>query len=124
MKNFRFWQWINDGYVKLTIKPGQTLRWQNWFRTEEGWGSHSLEFELSGDGAELSLVEIHAGSDCDGRHSETWEMLFDTVGGTWRTATALDYPDYPELQDPDVRMPMMVEKRKYQRDERAEAMGY
>ena len=65
MKNARFWTWWNDGMIKLTLKPGQELRFWRSERHEEGWSSTLEEYEYDGD--EILSRIIEDGQDCDGR---------------------------------------------------------
>lgn len=67
MKNARFWAWINGDWVKITLRPGQTLEWTTFGRHEEGWhlSAHIWEF----DAIDQIVTESHYtdGTDCDGR---------------------------------------------------------
>ena len=63
----RFWVWWNDGWVKLTLRPGQTLSHGYSGPTDEGWSSEHHNYEYD---AETLCVTSHCtsdGSDCDGR---------------------------------------------------------
>ena len=65
MSNARFWAFINDGPVKLTLRPGQTLTHHEGGPTEEGWSYESTIWEHAGNHV---IREWHSeGSGCDGR---------------------------------------------------------
>ena len=68
--NARFWVWINDSPVKLTMIPGQAFSWFRRCPTEEGWSSelHTYEF----DGSAVSRVLVYDGRDCDGRLTRSY----------------------------------------------------
>lgn len=62
--NARFWVWRNDGWVKLTLKAGQSLSWGKNERTDEG---HSWESDRWAHvGAGVLNEWANGGSDCDG----------------------------------------------------------
>jgi hypothetical protein len=63
--NARFWEYVNDGWVKLTLRPEQTLRHVQGGRDEEGWSVRAEAWEYDG----RSVVGVYSsdGTDCDGR---------------------------------------------------------
>jgi hypothetical protein len=63
--NARFWEYMNDGWVKLTLRPEQTLRHAQGGRDEEGWRVRAEAWEYDG----TSVVGVYStdGADCDGR---------------------------------------------------------
>lgn len=63
--NARFWEYVNDGWVKLTLRPEQTLRHVQGGRDEEGWSVRAEAWEYDG----TSVVGVYSsdGTDCDGR---------------------------------------------------------
>lgn len=69
MRNARFWIWHSPGdcWVKLTLRPGQTLSFGYGGRTDEGWSYHSETY--SHDGDYVSCEVENDGVDCDGRLS-------------------------------------------------------
>lgn len=67
MFNARLWVYINDDFVKLTLRPKQGLTWGKAWRTEEGYASISETFEF--DGQEVWHRTDRDGRDCDGRLS-------------------------------------------------------
>jgi hypothetical protein len=63
----RFWSFENGAAVKLTIREGQTLRWNYQEPTEEGWAAGGFEMYRVGD---TVVCETWSdGRDCDGRLS-------------------------------------------------------
>lgn len=65
--NARIWEYINDDYVKITLRPGQCLVWGRFGRDEEGWSSETTRWEW--DGTTLTFAFCMDGTDCDGRTS-------------------------------------------------------
>jgi hypothetical protein len=70
MKNARFWDFVNEGYVKLTLKPGQKIRFGHSGPDEEGWHYERYMFEHSDDGLGIVCHRASGGRDCDGRIDE------------------------------------------------------
>lgn len=106
-KNVRFWIFINEGLVKITLKPDQELRWYRGYITEEGWGSEELTFQYDSDMGKVVRHNNSAGKDCDGRVShcsekhcsfddlsngcENYEMISDAQGNV------ICFPDWGEV---------------------------
>lgn len=113
--NLRFWVWIHDGPVKLTLRPGQTLGHHRHSRTEEGWESETNIWE--NDGGRLLLESITDGRDCDGRLTRHWAGSATALagnpdaGGATHEGKPIAYPTWEKLAAS-------------QRDEYAEAAGY
>lgn len=63
--NARFWVYWNGGWVKLTLRPRQTLRAFEFHHTDEGWSSESEEWFF--DGSTVWREWSSCGCDCDGR---------------------------------------------------------
>lgn len=65
--NARFWVWHGDGWVKLTLRHGQTLSTYRGGSHSEGCWSEFCSWTHEGDGVRYE----HAtdGTDCDGRLS-------------------------------------------------------
>lgn len=64
--NARFWIWWNDGWVRLTLAPGQRMEFHTGGQTDEGFRSETETYENDG---QFVRREIHSReSDCDGRH--------------------------------------------------------
>ncbi len=112
--NFRFWQFIHDGWVKLTLRPGQALTHQIFSRDEEGY-SRTIEQWALNDDADLCTNQSGGdGSDCDGRISRHWEGEFDLHTGRY----------VPAYRAPGLCRPEFEEVSTSRRDYTAELMGY
>ena len=110
MTNARFWIFVNDGPVQITLKPGQRLSWSEFHRHEEGWSSQSLSWEY--DGRTITHEYDLDGADCDGRLSSggvTICSLEDLLSGN-----ELDGVTFPRWEHAD----------SFQRDYAAESAGY
>lgn len=115
MKTARFWTY-HHGYVKISLRPGQTLNHTAGGIHEEGWWSESTTWRHDGD----TVVCQHAtdGADCDGRlstHNETFCPL-DRL-------TAREPFDRDGLPA-RAMLPEWERGESGQRDYAAEAMGY
>lgn len=110
MKTARLWIWDN-GPVKLSIRPGQTLRHTSFSEDEEGWSSR--EDEWTNDGEKVIRRSYTDGRDCDGRLSTAWTGVcsFDRLASNYFEDDGISYPDWEQ-----------VDSR--QHDYFAEAMGY
>lgn len=137
-RNARFWEWINGGWVKITLRPGQSLSWYRRIRHEEGWSSEGIVWEH-----EIDFVSRHAtydGRDCDGRlmqgfasecYIEDLQRYPAFVGDVTRPPTVVGIGQYPRTWIPDcavldgnIRTAAWESSRQWMRDESAEAMGY
>ena len=63
-KTIRFWYWINDGPVRIKLKPGQSLEWNRFEKTDEGFSRFGEVWEASNNN--VNVVGWHEGRDCDG----------------------------------------------------------
>lgn len=115
MKNLRFWVLWNDDFVKLTVRPKQTILLQQGGPTDEEWSSYR-EHYYQEDGA--LFVEVTTdGRDCDGRIS--------TYAEFWCLADELrHHAPKGDRQPQDVHLPYWRKGRSEQRDYTAEAAGY
>ena len=110
MRNARFWLFSHNGdWVKLTLKPSQTLSWGSFSEDEEGWTRVSQAWMHEGDRVRMSWYED--GTDCDGRLSAGGELVCPLEALTARSVDGLLVPDWDTEQ-------------RWQRDYAAEAMGY
>jgi hypothetical protein len=114
MRNVRFWDFINGGPVKLTLRPDQILRHYQSEPTDEGWRSEENSWEyIAAEGRVLSDY-CSDGVDCDGRLSyggQRYFYVFDASAGG-----ELDGIRYPAWE--------RVERNEWRRDWQAEAAGY
>lgn len=116
--NARFWTYhpVADSFVKLTLKPGQTLHhWQGW-PTDEGWSSAAMTWSF--DGEVVCREVIHDGQDCDGRlttmrrqQCALADLRVMREDDTLRDHKSPWLPDWSDVSSS-------------QRDYAAEAMGY
>ena len=114
-RNARFWAFVNLSWVKLTLKPGQSLAWGTGGRTDEGYSAESSQWEFDGE----TVLEQWAewGRDCDGGHERSGERHCTLDMLRAQEADATEYgarPERPEWTDGAVEC----------RDEYAEAAGY
>lgn len=113
--NARFWIYLNGGPVKLTLKPGQTLRWHTSGPTGEGWHAEGEEWFF--DGCTLWKSWWSDGQDCDGRLQQ--------YGVSTCPVDKLAVRDLSEFSEfAGILLPEWQGVDAGQRDEYAEAMGY
>ena len=126
----RFWTWECSGWVRLTLRYGQSLNWHYYAPDDEGYssGGFTLTYELADDGFTL-IVKREWGSrgrDCDGPISSSGATFFPLCN---RAAV----PAYVETGEPIPRdshdhiiyRPHWQEYRATQcHDAYAEAAGY
>lgn len=67
IRNARFWVYVN-GWVKLTLRPGQHLAHFQGGATDEGYSRSAMDWEHHGD--HVSEQDFSEGRDCDGRTSD------------------------------------------------------
>lgn len=111
--NARFWIYWRDGFVKLTLRPGECVRLEASSRTEEGWEAEGETLRF--DGAKVRRDWWRDGRDCDGRLSEEGRLVCSLLDLRAKTST-----------DPDIMMPQWrdVPRSYARRDYAAEAAGY
>lgn len=108
--NARFWILGRDaGWVKVTLRPGQSLSWSYRYDHDEGWSSHCETLSHREDHVERRWRDD--GRDCDGRMSTGGELA---CAITDLAALEVDGLGVPEWERFDC----------WQRDESAEAAGY
>ena len=115
-RNARFWAYLNGGLVKITLRPGQSLSWNNSRQTEEGWNTEFDSWEHIGDRIIRDCGSM--GRDCDGRieyYSTSECMLTDLACGC---------EPYGIDDCADVRYPAWELTDDHCRDYAAEAAGY
>jgi hypothetical protein len=119
----RFWEFVNDDWVRITVENGKPLRWGKSYHTDEGWGSESMTWEYDGQGV---MREIGTdGRDCDGRHSTfcrqyaAWYDLESCV-----CVIGFDERDQAPICSETMFRPHWTTQHEGQRDYSAEAMGY
>lgn len=68
----RFWTFENDAWIKITLRPGQSLSWGKSARTDEGFAAEGNTWSHEGD--RVLLQWSRSGRDCDGFVSEAGEL--------------------------------------------------
>jgi len=114
--------WENDGWIKLTLKPGQTLRWAKGGKCDEGFSIDYNEYEYDADDGVVLSRFTNESQDCDGRHS----YYGDAECPISELQARPPEPADPEWGTEEIPVPR-PEWRKVsasQRDYYAEAMGY
>jgi len=113
MTRARFWTTGAQGNpVKITLRPGETLRHYRFSRDEEGWSSASDCYYHAGDHIECEWTTD--GVDCDGRLSRAGVSICaisDLAAGYKDAEAGVTWPDWKA-------------ERESQRDYAAEAMGF
>ena len=127
IRNARFWVSHNDGWVKLTLKPDQSLEVYQRHATDEGWSSSWECWTHQGDSV---LRECEAdGCDCDGRSSSSHEdeCPLDQLVVVPHVKQCAYSDEFPDGWMPDDDAPLTPAWEKVgsrQRDYAAEAAGY
>jgi len=111
MKTLRFWDYVNGDYVKISLRPGDTLEHYCAQVTDEGYSSERTTWSHDGD-AVLSTCETD-GRDCDGRMTTYSAVVAHETNLRVRSVDGA--PAY---------MPDWRKVKSSQRDYSAEAMGY
>jgi len=117
MRNARFWVWWNDGWVKLSLQPQESVAVYNGGRTEEGWyRSWTTWYRNDGD-----IVFRRCESeecDCDGR-LDHWDLASCPLDNL-KLLTPFDQSDI----DAGIMVPDWTRVVGGQRDHEAERAGY
>lgn len=116
--NARFWVWECDGWVKLTLKPGQTLRYCYGGPHEEGYSYSEQEFEYDAD--EMVVISRYTNNsrDCDG------PLDYRSESHCRIDELQAEPPDTDDPYGPRPARPNWQKGESCQRDHYAEAMGY
>jgi len=113
-RNVRFWIFPRLTAVKLTIRPGQTLTYQESHRTEEGYSASSETFIY--DEEQKLVIDTWAteGRDCDGilRHTGIKCFKIDNAHAGHVDEDGIAYPKWDDYEPTEVY------------DEYAQAMNY
>ena len=125
--NLRLWTWADGGPVKLTLRPGQSLRWSYGGPHEEGycWTMHTWTHTNDPVMGVIEVIETR-GRCCDGPH--------ESYGKYWCPASQLrsgplmhldKHDEYGEpIPLPNSNRPTWQALKTSQRDHYAEAAGY
>lgn len=118
----RFWTWENGGWVKITLAPGQSLKWSKFSRDEEGWSSEAVRW--SHEGTHVVCENRYSGKDCDGTISRGGSQTCPLS----RLATVPAYDDgerrSTEFRPIEGRPDWQEGAPAWQRDARAELANY
>lgn len=117
-KNARFWVWHNNGWVKLTLTPGQSVSFHTGGETEEGWSHEHSVYTHTGEEVESSHGT--EGCDCDGRHSWSSESYCHLDDLKARDA----YECNPIDENKGIMAPEWTRGSSRQYDQFAEMAGY
>jgi hypothetical protein len=117
----RFWTWGTEGWVKLSLRPGESLEHTEGGPCDEGWSYSSAVWTHHGD--HLTLEASNCSQDCDGRLDRSTVLvateLREYTHREWQNVAADEYTDTLVGLRPDWH-----EESYDQRDHSAEAMGY
>ena len=118
MKNVRFWDYVGyrNGYVKLTLKPGESIVHHGGGESDEGWAWWSNTYTYNEEEGIIELRMGANGSDCDGPYSSCQDM--------WCPIDRLDAREASEGPMKRPPSPKWERGEYFQRDYFAEAMGY
>lgn len=113
MRNARFWAYVNFDFVKITLRPGQTLEHLEGGPNDEGFCWEANVWTHTGDRVTNECTRW--ASDCDGRTEsyQDYEASLDE----------LNCGSSP-MDDPSIKFPSWSPGISSQRDYSAEAMGY
>ena len=127
MKNRSVRFWIHcpgncdGGFVRLTLRPGQSLtRYKKW-RHEEGWSSECDTWEYDADLGIVTWSTGTDGCDCDGRLSSGVEWICPIADLAAEQPNDYCLDNYNCL---GIMLPAWVEENAWQRDYEAEKVGY
>ena len=127
-RNARFWIFWKGDWVKITLKPEQTITIHEFSHTDEGWSSTCETYLYDGEDERVICSIANESRDCDGKHGhysdyhcpvgelaslEREEITEWTVGGEM-VGTGVFRPSRPNWQ----------ELTASQYDQYAETMGY
>jgi hypothetical protein len=118
-RNVRFWVYHNGSFVKLTLRPEQTIEFGTGGETEEGFSCSSESYHYDARRGVITCDCDSWGRDCDGRHSSHW-------GGSCVVGDEQRHELHDDNDTPVHRYwgPRWREESRDQRDMTAEAMGY
>lgn len=119
-RTVRFWRYHSDGYVKLTLHPGQVIRFICGGSHDEGYSFSVDEFRHVGP--YIELISTAWGRDCDGPRSDSVTsicnpsdlMINETYESYWQE------PGH----DPAIRLPQWRSVESVTFDQFAEMSGY
>lgn len=113
----RFWTFWRGGFVRLRLRPGQSITLRDAAQTDEGFAACAETYRHDGDIVTCAMATW--GRDCDGRHewSADFECEISRLGDQ-----RID--PMKEGEQPSVYTPAWRKIGSGQRDYTAEACGY
>jgi hypothetical protein len=115
VRNARFWVWHNGGWVKLTMRPGQSIVLTSGGLNDEGY-SYSRE-RFTFNGLTVVVEGVTHARDCDGRMDSYSEHYCGVDDLKAMEAEVDEYGERPAR-------PHWELGSCFQRDEQAELAGY
>ena len=113
-RNIRFWEIVNDSWVKITLAPGQTLCHTAGGLTDEGYSIEHVVYDYDSD-AITRAITCEA-RDCDGRLDRFFEQTLERIELVAADPSMMDRPAGPRA--------VWADGESSQRDYPAEAAGY
>jgi hypothetical protein len=122
MLNARFWEFVNGDWVKLTLSPGQSLKWSAYIPDEEGY--EYKEYYWIHKRHSIYNQQKIACRDCDGRLDRHYVYKCPITQLMGKQIDAGIFGDSRTEFEKQVRLPKWAELKSWQRDYYAEEMGY
>lgn len=116
--NARFWTFWRCGWVKLTLRPGQSLSASHVGPTDEGY--HGEAETWTHDGEIVRSEYTSWGRDCDGRHESGGERVCPLE----KLKAANMFLQFDIEENRGIFAPWWQDADSYHRDYTAEAAGY
>lgn len=111
-RTFRVWESLHGSYVKISVRPGQTLRWHRNWMGDEGPSWQYCVFIHEGD--RLKMECGSGGRDCDGTVTHHSTLV----------ASPEKLAARPAYRDSRLLLPDWETEERWQHDQFAEAAGY
>ena len=112
-RSIRFWEFVNNSWVKITLAPGQILHHATGGPTDEGYSFEHVVYDYSG--AITREITCEA-LDCDGRLDRFYEQTLERIELTAAGPSMMDHPAGPRA--------IWADGKSSQRDYPAESAGY
>jgi hypothetical protein len=116
----RFWTWLNDGWVKISVPIDKPMTWGKSWNNGEGYSCEHNTWEW--DGSHLTENSGYSGTDCDGRHSSQSNRFVEPE--RIKSVQCFAWWDNEKFPILGMFMPDWTEGKRSQRDYSAEAAGY
>src|SRR5262245_45210739 len=119
MRTVRFWVFYRNSFVRLSLRPGQTLRADHGGRTDGGDSHTGHRWHYDAEGGMVGWEGTTWGRDCDGRYESGNTSAFPVGNAAKRDMGELLGSDYTGILAPE-----WTTLERIQRDDTAEAAGY